>query len=148
MISVERDTMTREQIVGVLNAMQRGWNARDPVALAGLFSDKAVVQSPIFGDLRGRPAIEQSYRDLFRGFADWAFEGEEVIVDGSRAAQLFTVTATHSSDMFGVEATHRSFKVKGVLIFEFRDGRIVHEQRLYDFTALLLQTGILKARPQ
>jgi hypothetical protein len=46
-----------------------------------------------------------------------------------------------------VDATHRSFKVKGVLVFEFRDGKIVHEQRLYDFTALLLQVGVLKARP-
>ena len=139
--------MTREQIVAVLNAMQRAWNVRDPTALAALFADNAVVQSPIFGELRGRPAVERSYRDLFRGFADWTFEGQDVIVDGSRAAQLFTVSATHSSDMFGVDATHRSFKVKGVLVFEFRDGRIAHEQRLYDFTALLLQVGVLKARP-
>ena len=139
--------MTREQIVAVLNVMQRAWNARDPAALAALFADNAVVQSPIFGELRGRLMIEQSYRDLFRGFADWAFEGQDVIVDGSRAAQIFTVTATHTSDMFGVDATHRSFKVKGVLVFEFRDGRITYEQRHYDFTSLLLQVGVLKARP-
>lgn len=143
----ERDTdMTREQIVAVLNAMQRGWNTRDPVALAALFADNALVHSPIFGELKGRLAIEKSYRDLFRGFADWTFEGQDVIVDGNRAAQLFTVTATHTSDMFGVDATHRSFKIKGVLIFEFRDGRIAFEHRLYDFTSLLLQVGVLKAR--
>ena len=140
--------MTREQIVAILNSMQRAWNARDPTGLAALFADTAVVQSPIFGELRGRGAIEKSYRDLFKGFADWTFEGEDVIVDGSRAAQLFTVVATHTSDMFGVDATHRSFKVKGVLVFEFRDGRIIHERRLYDFTSLLLQVGVLKARPQ
>jgi len=138
--------MTREQIVAVLNTMQRAWNARDPTALAALFADNALVQSPIFGELKGRQAIEKSYRDLFRGFADWTFEGQDVIVDGSRAAQLFTVTATHTSDMFGVDATHRSFKVRGVLVFEFRDGRITNEQRLYDFTALLLQAGVLKAK--
>ena len=138
--------MTREQIVAVLNSMQRAWNARDPVALAALFAENALVHSPIFGELKGRLAIEQSYRDLFRGFADWSFEGQDVIVDGARAAQLFNVTATHTSDMFGVDATHRSFKVKGVLVFEFREGKIVHEQRLYDFTALLLQVGVLKAR--
>lgn len=138
--------MTREQIVAVLNSMQRAWNARDPMALAALYSDNTVVQSPIFGELHGRMAIERSYRDLFRGFADWTFEGEDTIVDGSRAAQLFSVTATHTSDMFGVDATHRSFKVKGVLVFEFRDGRIIHERRLYDFTGLLLQVGVLKAK--
>ena len=126
--------------------MQRAWNARDPTGLAALFADHAVVQSPIFGELHGRHAIENSYRELFRGFADWTFEGEDVVVDGQRAAQLFNVTATHTSDMFGVDATHRSFMVKGVLFFEFRDGRIVHERRLYDFTGLLLQAGVLKAK--
>ena len=133
--------MTREQIVAVLNSMQRAWNARDPAALAALFADNAVVQSPIFGELRGRLMVEKSYRDLFRGFADWAFEGQDVIVDGSRAAQVFTVTATHTSDMFGVDATHRSFKVRGVLVFEFRDGRIVRMEYFADWGEALEAAG-------
>ena len=32
-------------------------------------------------------------------------------------------------------------------MFEFRDGKIAVERRLYDFTALLLQVGVLKASP-
>jgi hypothetical protein len=27
------------------------------------------------------------------------------------------------------------------------DGRIVHERRLYDFTGMLMQIGVLKAKP-
>jgi hypothetical protein len=34
-----------------------------------------------------------------------------------------------------------------VLIFEWRDGKIAVERRLYDFTSLLLQVGVLKAKP-
>ena len=139
--------MTREQIVSQMQTLQRAWNARDPVALAAAHADDGVVFSPMFGEVRGRPEIERSYRDLFRAFADWTYEGSDLIIDGHRAVQLFTVTATHTSDIFGVEATHRSFKIQGVLIFELRDGKIASERRLYDFTGLLIQVGVLKAKP-
>jgi steroid delta-isomerase-like uncharacterized protein len=139
--------MTREQIVGVMQAMQRAWTVRDPVALAATHAEDGLVQSPIFGEVRGRADIERTYRDLFRAFADWTYEGQDLIIDGSRAAQTFTVTATHTSELFGVEATNRRFKVQGVLIFELRDGKIISERRLYDFTGLLLQVGVLKAKP-
>jgi len=139
--------MTREQIVAVLNTMQRAWNSRDPVALTSAHTDDGVIHSLIFGEVRGRAAIEQSYRDLFTAFADWTFEGGDLIVDGTRAAQLATVTATHTSELFGVAPTHRRFKFQGVLIFEFRDGKVAVERRLYDFTGLLIQIGVIKAKP-
>jgi steroid delta-isomerase-like uncharacterized protein len=139
--------MSREQIVSALQAMQRAWNARDPAALTAAHTDDGVVVSPIFGEVRGRAEIERSYEELFRAFADWTLEGHDLIIDGARAAQTFTVTATHSSELFGVEATHRRFKIQGVLIFEFRDGKVAVERRMYDFTGLLVQLGVLKAKP-
>ena len=139
--------MTREQVVAVLNAMQRSWNSRDPVGLAAVHTEDGVVYSPIFGEVNGRAAIEKSYRDLFTAFADWTFEPAELVVDGMRAAQLFSVTATHTSEIFGLAATHRRFKIQGVLMFEFGDGKIAVERRLYDFTGLLIQMGVIKAKP-
>jgi len=139
--------MTREQIVSVTQAMQRAWNARDPVALAAVHAEDGVVHSPMFGEVHGRAEIERTYGEMFRGFADWSFEGQELIIDGNRAAQAFTATATHTSELFGVEATQRKFKVQGVLVFEMRDGKVQSERRLYDFTSLLLQVGVLKAKP-
>ena len=139
--------MTREQIVSVMQAMQRAWTVRDPVVLAAAHAEDGLVQSPIFGEVRGRAEIERTYRDLFRAFADWTYEGQDLIIDGNRAAQTFAVTATHTSELFGVEATNRRFRIQGVLIFELRDGKVISERRLYDFTSLLVQVGVLKARP-
>lgn len=139
--------MTREQVVGVMQAMQRAWNAKDAVALGAAHAEDGVVHSPMFGEVRGRADIERTYRDMFRAFGDWNFEGQDLIIDGDRAAQTFIATATHTSELFGVEATHRRFKVQGVLVFELRDGKIVTERRLYDFTSLLIQLGVLKAKP-
>lgn len=127
--------------------MQRGWNSRDPAALASAHAEDGVVFSPIFGEVRGRAAIEKSYRDLFTAFADWTFEPSELIVDGLRAAQLVSVNASHTSEIFGVQPSHRKFRIQGVLVFEFRDGKVQIERRLYDFTGLLIQLGVIKAKP-
>jgi len=37
--------------------------------------------------------------------------------------------------------------VPGVFLYDLRDGRIAHERRIYDFTGLLIQAGLLKAKP-
>jgi hypothetical protein len=34
-----------------------------------------------------------------------------------------------------------------VFVYELKDGKIVHERRIYDFTGLLIQIGVLKVKP-
>ena len=139
--------MTREQVVNLVQVMQRAWNARDTALLAAQHAEDSVVHSPIFGTVRGRAEIERTFEDFFRAFADSVFEGQELIIDGTRAAQLFVIEASHTSEMFGVEATHRRFRMQGVLVFELRDGKIISERRMYDFTSFLIQLGVIKAKP-
>jgi predicted ester cyclase len=139
--------MTRDAVTAFLARRQEHWAARDAVALADDHTDDGVVHSPIFGVVRGRTEIERSYRNLFTVFADWTFNAEDLIVEDDRAVQVFRVQASHTSELFGVAATNRRFEIHGALIFDLRDGRIARERRLYDFTSLLLQLGILKAKP-
>ena len=139
--------MTREQVVSFMQALQRAWTSRDVAALTGAHADDGVIFSPMFGEVHGREGIEKTYRDMFRAFGDWTWEGQDLIIDGTRAVQLAMVTATHTSELFGVEPTHRRFKVQAALVFELRDGKILSERRYYDFSGLLIQLGVLKAKP-
>lgn len=139
--------MTRQNIAAFLARRQDHWTMRDAAALAADHAEDGVVHSPIFGKVVGRSEIEKSYRHLFTVFADWAFDAEDLIIEGDRAVQLFRVTATHTSELFGVQATNRRFEIHGALIFDFHDELIARERRLYDFTGMLLQLGVLKARP-
>ena len=91
--------MTREQIVGVVQIMQRGWNARDAAALTTVYADDCLVHSPMFGEVRGRAEVDRTYREMFRSFGDWDFQGQDLIIDGDRFAQTFVATAIHSSEM-------------------------------------------------
>jgi steroid delta-isomerase-like uncharacterized protein len=101
----------------------------------------------MFGELNGREAIAASYASLFRNFPDWVFTSETMLIDGDRVAQPFEATATHASEFMGLPATGRHFRIEGVRLHTLKDGLIQDEQRIYDFTGLLIQVGVLKSKP-
>ncbi len=99
------------------------------------------------GLVRGRGDIEAVYRSWFTSFPDLRFIPEDLIVDRDRAVQIWRVTGTHSGAFAGLAATGKRFEVTGAFVYRFKDGLIAHERRIYDFTGLLLQLGVLKAKP-
>jgi steroid delta-isomerase-like uncharacterized protein len=139
--------MTREAIETLVGAREQLWRRRDAAGLAKAHAEDGIVESPIFGTIRGRAAIEQSYAELFRGFGDSTIQLEGPIIDGDQSVQQFSWHATHVQEMFGLPPSGRQFTVHGVLIYQFKDGHIAHERRIYDFTGLLVQIGVLKPRP-
>jgi hypothetical protein len=139
--------MTREELSTFAAGREAAWDHRDPVKLAAGHALDGVVESPIFGRIEGRPAIETTYRNLFDIFDDWDFHGDELIVEGDRVAEPFTARATHSKDFLGIPGTGRRFQIHGVLLFEFHGTLIAREQRIYDFSGMLIQIGVLKAKP-
>jgi steroid delta-isomerase-like uncharacterized protein len=140
--------MTRDRLTAFFSERQHVWERRDAVALAAEHAADATVVSPIFGTVRGRAAIELTYRDLFTVFADWDFLGEDLVIDDTRVVQVFRARATHAHEFLGMPGTGRRFEIQGALVFHFAaDGLIQHERRIYDFSGMLIQIGVLKAKP-
>ena len=139
--------MTREQVVQFFEARGAEWAARDADALAAGHAVAGTVVSPMFGTLRGRSEIADSYRRLFASFPDWETKTEDLIVDGGRVAQHFVANATHVGEFMGLAGTNRRGRIEGVFLHTMDDGAILHEQRLYDYSALLIQLGVLRSKP-
>ena len=139
--------MTRDETVALMSLRQNAWVARDPELLASTHAEAGTVSSPMFGQLRGRAAISNSYALAFRTFPDWTFTAESLLIDGDAVAQPFSATATHAAEFMGLPATGRRFKIQGVRLYTLKDGLIQDEQRIYDFTGLLIQVGVLKSKP-
>lgn len=139
--------MQRDETLALLKRHQEGFHRREPRALAGNYTEDAVVSSPMFPDVHGRLAIERSFMVLFDIFPDWEMSFEEPVIDATRAAQYCTVRATHVGAFMGIAGTHRRFEFSCVLAFDLRDGLFARERRIYDFTGMLIQLGILKGKP-
>jgi steroid delta-isomerase-like uncharacterized protein len=131
----------------LLDRRTEAWNRRDPAALAAGYTEKAVVTSPMFPRAEGREAIEKSFATLFRVFPEWEITFEGACLSGNRAMQLGTVRATQRGEFMGIPGTGRKVTFDCVIILDFEDGLIVRDRRIYDFTGMLIQLGVLRGKP-
>jgi len=120
---------------------------RDPAELATFHTEDGIVESPMYGMLVGRPAIEEAWRAFFRSFPDATFEVEQVIIEPPDLAVFAMVTATHVNEFFGLPGTNRRIDFRGARLMRMDGEMIARERRIYDFTGILVQVGVLRAKP-
>jgi steroid delta-isomerase-like uncharacterized protein len=131
----------------LLDRRTAAWNDRDPAALATGYAEGAIVTSPMFPRAEGREAIENSFATLFRVFPEWEITFEGNCITGNRAMQLGTVRATQRGEFMGIPGNGRKVTFDCVIVLDFEEDLIVRDRRIYDFTGLLMQLGVLRGKP-
>ena len=138
--------LTREELEALFKLRQDAFDSMDADALTGDYAEDCVVDSPAAGTLRGAVAVDRARRAWFEAFPDLKYQTERLTIDGTHVMQLLTIEGTDIGGFMGLPSG-KSFKVPAVFVFEFRDRKIIKETRIYDFTGVLVQIGILKAKP-
>ena len=140
--------MTRDQIHTLFDQRHGALTRRDSTALADLHAQMGVLESPAAGGtVTGRAAIERVYQAWFTAFPDFDFVSDELLVDGDRVVEVGTISGTDTGGFMGLPPTDKPFRLPMIVLFTVKDGHILHERRIYDFTGLLVQIGVLKAKP-
>jgi steroid delta-isomerase-like uncharacterized protein len=139
--------MTKDDVGAFFERWEQIWAGRDADGLASMHAEHVKVTSPMFGQIKGREAVAESYVRLFSAFPDWTLTTEDLIIDGDSVAQVFSATATHKGDFMGLPGSGRKAQFHGVRVLRFGNGLIEEERRLYDFTMLLMQVGVLRGKP-
>lgn len=139
--------MTRDDIAALLRRRNEGVGRRDVESLVGLYAEDGVVESLMAGTVKGKQAIGDVYEAWFKAFPDVIFKLDSPLVDGDRAVQAAVVEGTDIGGFMGLPPTGKPFRLPMVHLYTLRDGVIVHERRIYDFTGLLVQIGVIKAKP-
>ena len=139
--------LTRDEVTAFFERRQEAFDNLDADALLRDYAEDCVVESPVAGTLRGTAAVDRARRVWFEAFPDVKFRNDRLIVDGSRVVQLLTLEGTDIGGFMGLEPSGKFFTAPAVFVYEFRDRKIVRETRIYDFTGVLVQIGLLKAKP-
>ena len=139
--------MTREEITAMFTRREEAWHAHDAAALASDHAIDAVVISPTGGVLEGRDDIQRIYQVWFTAFPDLRFSERDLLIDGDRVALIMTVVGTHAGDFFGLPASGRHVQFACAFVYTLKGNQIVHERRILDFTGVLVQVGVLRAKP-
>ena len=114
--------MTRDDVVAMFARRDRAYDALDAAALAADYADDV-------------EALDPDVKTL------------SLLIDGDQVAQLMQIEGANLGSLFGMPASGKTFSLTAVFLYDLRDGKIVREHRIYDFTGLLVTIGVLKAKP-
>jgi steroid delta-isomerase-like uncharacterized protein len=140
--------MTNDEIRSFLDRFVHAWERGDAAALGACYTDDCVVVSPIFRTLKGRAQVEKSYVDLFKAFEQDTVRVDDVVIEvPARAVIVWTSNSIHAGEIFGMPPSGKKIERTIAYILTLQDGRIAKEVRIYDFTSMLMQLGVLRAKP-
>lgn len=139
--------MTRDDVCAVLDRRRDAMANRDMAAFAELYDANARLESPLAGAVTGREAIAEGTRLFYKAFPDAVVTEKPPIIDGTRAVIVAEAIGTHVGSIMGLEPGGRRFRFALTFVLELEADLIVRERRIYDFTGLLVQIGVLKAKP-
>ena len=139
--------MTHDEILALLDRRRMAIAYRDERGLAALYAETIWLESPLAGLAVGRDAAVKATWAFFEAFPDVTIDEETFAIDGDRVAIIAHVGGTHRGEIMGLPPSGRAFRLLSTFVFLLRDKRIVEERRIYDFTGMLIQIGVLKAKP-
>jgi predicted ester cyclase len=112
-----------------------------------MYAEGAELHSPFAGSVVGPEGAMKMARAFVHAFPDAKITASPPVVDGHRAVLSAMISGTDRGGMMGLEPSQRPFHFPIVFLLEVRDGHIVRDRRVYDFTGFLVQVGVLKAKP-
>lgn len=139
--------LTREQVEAMFVRRQVALDNLDAATLSSDYAEDCVVESPAAGTLQGAYAVDTARRAWFDAFPDLKYRTDRLVIDGDTVVQICTLEGTDIGGFMGLPPSGKTFRVPAVFTYQLKSGKITREQRVYDFTGLLVQIGTLKAKP-
>lgn len=115
-------------------------DAFDDLVAAG-----SVDHDPAPGQATGPEGYKTMFSELRTAFPDLNVAVENLLADGDQVAFAYTLSGTHQGPFEGHAATGKSFKVRGMQISKFADGKLTDRWGSTDQLGILTQLGITPA---
>lgn len=90
-----------------------------------------------------RAGIAAFFRALRAGVPDATIGAQDLLADGDRVALRFTLSGTHTGELFGAPATGARIDAEGITIVHFSGDQVVERWNRLDDLAFLTQIGAM-----
>ena len=111
--------------------------------LTEVLAEGLVDHDPAPGQPEGPRGIGVFWSTFKEAFPDVALEPVEVVATEDHVTAVLDVTGTHRGPFLGHEATGRTFKVRGIQVGRFEDGRMTDRWGATDQLGILQQLGLI-----
>ena len=111
--------------------------------LTEVLADGLVDHDPAPDQSAGPKGIGEFWSTFKDAFPDVALEPVQVIATEDFVTAILDVTGTHKGDFLGHPATGKSFKVRGIQVGKFTDGKMTDRWGSTDQFGIMQQLGLV-----
>jgi steroid delta-isomerase-like uncharacterized protein len=127
-----------EEINKLVDHFTEAWNHHEAERASALFAaDYEGFDISEASPRRGQQGAQQWMQRYFRAFPDMQFTGGQTVVQGNRAAILWTAQGTHQGYLLNIPPTGRTFTVRGVSFLTIANNQIQRGEYIWDLAELL-----------
>jgi steroid delta-isomerase-like uncharacterized protein len=133
-----------DETLRLVRDLVAAWNARDLELIQSFYAPQYEgVDVGQAEPQRGPQDVSRLVRRYLRAFPDLRFVDEEVVVQGNRAALVWTAHGTHAGELMRIPPTGRSIAVRGTSVLTVESGKIIRGLYVWDVAGLLRSIGLL-----
>ena len=132
--------MASQELQDLLDAWAAAWSTHDVERLVSLFAEECLHEDVTLGVVnRGRDEVKAFAEGVFTAFPDFKLEQTARFAAGAWGGAEWSISGTHLGHFPGIEATGKSFSIRGSSIFELEGGQIRRNSDYYgwDMAAFL-----------
>jgi len=115
------------------------WNKHNPDAADDLVAPDVIENNPLPGLRPGRDGYKQALALAFAAFPDVQITIEDLIAEGDKVVERWTIRGTHRGDFMGIPATNKRVTVTGIDIYRYAGGKRVETWSQYDAAGMMKQ---------
>jgi steroid delta-isomerase-like uncharacterized protein len=116
------------------------WNSHDPDRVVAFFTDDVTYEDVTYGMVaHGHPELRKMAADFFAAVPDLKLEVVNTRLDKNGGWVEWTFSGTD----VGLYKTGKKFSVRGVSVFEIRQGKFAADRDYYDSANIMRQVGVL-----
>jgi steroid delta-isomerase-like uncharacterized protein len=118
-------------------------NSKDNKSRYFHLHDDALITHGIPGNFpSNKEGMMKYYSEVWRAFPDANFGFDHIIVEGSEAACMFSMTGIQKGDFMGVPPSNKQVRVDGMIFFRFKDSKIIERWEIIDILSAVKQLGV------
>jgi len=109
-----------------------------------IFANDFVNHTP-FGEMHGPEGAKQFVSKLRTAFPDLQVTVEDQIAEGDKVATHWTARGTHKAKFQNIPPTGKQIEIRGIVISQIANGKIVEQWGNPDVLGLMQQLGTIPA---
>ena len=138
--------MSAKEIRGLCRHFIEEFNKGKAAAIAVLDETNAaniVYHTSTGEEIRGLKDVKQFFSDFFGAFPDTHVTLDDVVVEGDKVAQRWTLTGTHKGEFMGIPPTNKKITIRAIEIDRVAGGKFVECWERFDTLGFVQQLGVI-----